>query len=248
MNAPVVFISYSHDSQAHKSWVMSLATRLRGDGIDVIFDLWELGPGHDLPHFMETSISKSSRILMICTDNYVQKANLGAGGVGYEKMIVTGDLLSKIDNNIVIPVLRGTKETPTFLKSKLYIDLSSLKDFEIEYEKLLRELLGSPLFVKPPLGTAPNFSEAKAPTPTLRDPVDQLLIAAEKIYDRSDNNGYLEIAALHRVMGSSKLFFDYALDLAKQREMIHFSGDKEFIKILPAGRSEMLKLTFDKST
>ena len=36
---PRVFISYSHDSEEHRNWVLDLATRLREDEIDVI-----LGP------------------------------------------------------------------------------------------------------------------------------------------------------------------------------------------------------------
>ena len=30
---PKVFISYSHDSEEHKSWVLQLATRLRSNGV-----------------------------------------------------------------------------------------------------------------------------------------------------------------------------------------------------------------------
>ncbi|WP_370457663.1 SEFIR domain-containing protein [Rufibacter sp. XAAS-G3-1] len=33
-----VFISYSHDSNNHKDWVLQLATRLRLNGVDVILD------------------------------------------------------------------------------------------------------------------------------------------------------------------------------------------------------------------
>jgi hypothetical protein len=94
MSHPEVFISYSHDSQDHKLWVLNLATRLRTNGVDAILDQWDLGPGGDLPHFMEQSISRSSRVLMVCTERYVEKANAGTGGVGYEKMIVTSDLVA----------------------------------------------------------------------------------------------------------------------------------------------------------
>ena len=96
MAAPKVFVSYSHDSPDHKQWVLDLATRLRTCGVDAILDQWDLGPGGDLPHFMEQSIANSVRILMICTERYVQKANAGTGGVGYEKMIVTADLMRQI--------------------------------------------------------------------------------------------------------------------------------------------------------
>jgi hypothetical protein len=242
MSAPSVFISYSHDSQAHKLWVMSLATRLRKDGVDAIFDQWELGPGADLPLFMEKAIAKSSRVIMVCTANYIEKANLGSGGVGYEKMIVTADLLKDSGSNLVIPILKDTKLTPNFLGSKYYIDFTDPSEFEIGYDQLLRELLGSPLFVKPPLGSVLNFSESTTPKPNLLDPVSQLLIAASSIYERSDKLGYLEATTLQRVMGTSKLYFDYALDLANQLDLIHFSGSKEHIKILPSGRAEMIKL------
>ena len=76
---PKAFVSYSHDSQEHKKWVLDFATRLRNSGVDAILDQWELQPGDDLPHFMEKYLRTSDRVLMICTDQYVEKANTGAG-------------------------------------------------------------------------------------------------------------------------------------------------------------------------
>ena len=38
---PKVFISYSHDSDAHKQWVIDLGTRLRRHGVDVVLDHWD---------------------------------------------------------------------------------------------------------------------------------------------------------------------------------------------------------------
>ncbi len=98
---------------------MDFAIRLRNSGIDAILDQWELQPGDDLTHFMEQNLAAADRVLMICTDKYVEKANSGVGGVGYEKMIVTSDLLKSIDSNKVIPIIRqaGTRSVPTFLKT-----------------------------------------------------------------------------------------------------------------------------------
>lgn len=116
MTTPKVFVSYSHDSQEHKKWVLDLATRLRNNGVDAILDQWDLKPGGDLTHFMERSLSSADRVLMICTEKYVEKANSGAGGVGYEKMIVTADLLKAIDSEKIIPLIRqsGSRDVPTF--------------------------------------------------------------------------------------------------------------------------------------
>jgi hypothetical protein len=41
---PQVFISYSHDSDEHKNWIIQLATRLRSNGVDVILDVWNTNP------------------------------------------------------------------------------------------------------------------------------------------------------------------------------------------------------------
>ncbi|EGQ8410695.1 TIR domain-containing protein [Vibrio cholerae] len=157
MTVPKVFVSYSHDTQEHKKWVLDLATRLRNSGIDAVIDQWELGPGDDLPHFMETNLATADRVLMICTERYVEKANSGSGGVGYEKMIITSELLSKIDSNKVIPVIKqdASNDVPTFLKSKLYIDFSKIEDYELSFDDLVRSIHGAPLFKKPEIGNNP---------------------------------------------------------------------------------------------
>ena len=124
MAIPKAFISYSHDSQDHKKWVLDLATRLRNNGIDAILDQWDLKPGDDLPRFMEQGLIAADCVLMICTDKYVEKANAGAGGVGYEKMIVTADLLKTIDSNKVIPLIRQVGATtfrPSFVQNYFWI-------------------------------------------------------------------------------------------------------------------------------
>ncbi len=103
---PKVCISYSHDSAEHKKWVLAFATTIRDRGADAILDLWDLRPGDDLPHFMETSLTQAEYTLMICTGKYVEKTNKGTGGVGYEKMIITASMLSRIDKKKVIPIIR----------------------------------------------------------------------------------------------------------------------------------------------
>lgn len=157
MQIPKAFISYSHDSQDHKKWALELATRLRNNGIDAILDQFELQPGADLPHFMETHLASANKIIMVCTNKYVEKANSGQGGVGYEKMIITSTLMKNIDEHKIIPIIRqhGTSEVPTFLRSKLYINFSKQDDFEFSYDELVRSIHNSPLFEKPAIGNNP---------------------------------------------------------------------------------------------
>jgi len=157
MSIPKVFVSYTHETQEHKKWVLDLATRLRNSGVDAIIDQWELKPGDDLPHFMETHLASADYVIMVCTNKYVEKANSGIGGVGYEKMIITADLLSNIDSNKVIPIIKqdGTHNVPTFLKSKLFIDFSLSSEYEYSFDELLRTFLKAPLFKKPEIGNNP---------------------------------------------------------------------------------------------
>ena len=149
MSIPKVFISYSHDSIEHKKWVLDIATQLRSSGVDAVIDQWDLRPGDDLAHFMETQVASADKVLMICTEKYVEKANAGVGGVGYEKMIVTAGLLARIDSNKVIPIIRQAvgNRLPTFLQTKLYLDFSHHDQFEFSFDELIRTLHNAPLFV-----------------------------------------------------------------------------------------------------
>lgn len=45
---PKVFISYSWTSKAYEERVLKLVERLMNDGVDVIFDRWDLRPGQDM--------------------------------------------------------------------------------------------------------------------------------------------------------------------------------------------------------
>jgi hypothetical protein len=243
LSSPIVFVSYSHDSQEHKRWVLELAIRLRQSGIDAILDQWDIGPGGDLPHFMEQSIARSVRVLMICTERYVEKANAGLGGVGYEKMIVTADLLKQIGSNRIIPIVRqgGSIHLPTFLSSKLYIDLSTDDRFETGMDQLLRELLNAPLFAKPPLGSDPLLS-AQAPEPSNPSPVTQFMQAVATVYDKSSDAGALRSEWIRSAMNSSKLFYDHARDQAISLGYIETGPDKQIIWIQDAGRSFLVRL------
>jgi hypothetical protein len=100
---PRVFFSYSHDSEVHKDWMLTLATRLVATGVDVVLDQWDLTLGSDLPRFMETGLTTADRVVAICTEPYVDKANGGKGGVGYEKMILTAQLMQNVATDRIIP-------------------------------------------------------------------------------------------------------------------------------------------------
>jgi uncharacterized protein YegP (UPF0339 family) len=162
---PKCFISYSHDNEAHKEWVLNLATRLIKNGVDVILDQWDLRLGGDLPSFMEGGLTDVDRVICICSEAYVSKANAGSGGVGYEKMILTSELMHNINSEKIIPLIKknsASKATPVFLQTKLYIDFRSETEYENSYSALIKEIHGESIKARPALGNNP-FEKTDSP-------------------------------------------------------------------------------------
>lgn len=159
--APKVFVSYSHDDQEHKDWILTLSTRLVANGVNVILDQWDLKLGSDLPRFMESGLTEADRVLAVCTSPYVTKANEGKGGVGYEKMILTAQLMRDITADKIIPVIRRNTSAvvlPTFLGSRVYVDFRDEGQYEGKYAELIREIHGVKMKPRPPWGRIPSPS------------------------------------------------------------------------------------------
>lgn len=225
MSVPRVFVSYSHDNMMHKKWVLDLATRLRNSGVDASLDQWDLRPGDDLPVFMESHLRAADRVIMVCTDTYVQKANSGRGGVGYEKMIVTSELMRDIDKSKVIPIIRqvGTSDVPTFLMSKLYIDFSRDDQMEFSFDELVRTIHGSPLFEKPPVGNNP-FQPLSEVSPDRRgDPIKMLMQLV--VDDFEAGEAYTLYHGLNTRVGISRIYLDAVISKAIKQGLISTDGD-----------------------
>jgi len=160
---PIVFFSYSWDSDEHRFWVLKLASELIKNGIDVMIDEWDLEKhNNDLHVFMETGIRNSDKVIMICTKNYMQKTNNRQGGVGVENTIITGEIYDKSKENKFIPIVREydtkiTDSLPSYLKTKFTIDFSKEGEFRSKFEELLRKILNVPKYKKPELGKLVNL-------------------------------------------------------------------------------------------
>ena len=161
MDKPTVFISYSHDSEQHKAWVLKLASDLRSHGVDAILDQWDLRIGSDIRFFMENGLSESKLVLCICSEAYVQRVNLGKRGSGYEGMIMTQQLLQDANINFIIPIVRNnetSEKVPRAFGSKLYIDFTDDNCYLSKYQELLERIYNEDVKKKPPLGESP-FSD-----------------------------------------------------------------------------------------
>jgi hypothetical protein len=180
-SCPRAFISYSWDSKEHKEWTLSLAARLRADGIDAVIDQTHLALGARNPEFMERSVRDSAHVLVVCTEIYKRRFDKREGGAGYEGHIITGEIVSEFGSNKFIPVLRDgdwNSALPTALSGTNGIDLTA--DSPREYEKLLKHLHG--VSAIPPVGQRPRWLDPLlSPSPAS---------ASAKPATESDQNSY----------------------------------------------------------
>src|SRR5947209_9399992 len=151
------FISYSHDSQAHKNRVFELSERLRSEGVDCHIDQYEMSPPEGWPKWMRNQIRWADYVLVVCTENYqsryegTESAGKGAGSK-WEGGIITQELYEAEGRNTkFIPVVFSPQDTryiPIELRSATF----HILDAEEGYEGLYRQLTGQPIALKGKLG------------------------------------------------------------------------------------------------
>lgn len=150
-------MSYSHDDDEHKDWVLQLAHRLRGNGVDVCLDRWGLALGGNLTHFMERTADHTYRVIAVISETYSRKCNDRKGGAGVEAQMLSARLYDDLDSDDVIPIIRNnpTAALPAFLSGRLYEDFRDAATQEAAYERLLREIHGIAVDAAPPIGPNP---------------------------------------------------------------------------------------------
>ena len=108
-----VFVSYSHDDEAHMNWVKQFVTDLRQKGgFRVLYDQ-DLEKGASLPRFMEQGIRESEKVLVIGTPKYKEKA-IASCGVSYEEAIMGTEYMQNIDSTKFYPILRRGSFSTSF--------------------------------------------------------------------------------------------------------------------------------------
>lgn len=162
---PRVFISYSSNDRHNASWVKALAEALRANGVDARLDVFHLKPGADLPQWMTNEVILADKVLIICDGFYMEKADFRKGGVGWETMIIQGDMLAQGDNKQkYIAIIREDnidKALPKYMKSKYAFNWG--RSDAIDPERL-KELVYC-IFdceIEPELGPVPDYVMSKA--------------------------------------------------------------------------------------
>lgn len=149
-----VFISYSWDSDDHRSWVSKLADSIEEiKEIHVTWDGYDLDALTDKNLFMEAGISDSDYVIVVATKRYKEKADKRAGGVGIETYLTTAahwDGLQKNNKTKVIVVLREPDAVPNYLKGHLYIDFSNDAEYQSSEAQLLKYFRHDSTTPRPP--------------------------------------------------------------------------------------------------
>ena len=158
------FMSYAWSSDAQEDWVLDLANRLVSDGVEVVFDKWDLKVGHDAHAFMEKMVTDPmvTKVMMICDRTYKEKADGRMGGVGKETTILTAEIYEKTEQNKYAALITERDEygkgyVPAYYGGRQYIDFTDPTQTETKYQELLRWLFDKPKHVRPKLGKAPAF-------------------------------------------------------------------------------------------
>src|SRR5205807_3379805 len=148
-------------------WVLKLATELEELGVHVILDKWDLREGADKYAFMAKMVTDPSvrKVVVICDRIYAEKADGRKGGVGTETQIISKELYEQVDptdqKQKFVAVITEKDESgkayvPTFLKSRIYIDMSDSSLRSESFERLLRWIFDKPLYKRPDRGKAPS--------------------------------------------------------------------------------------------
>jgi hypothetical protein len=156
MGSQKVFISFSHGTPDDE-WTTAFVKKLISDGIDVTYDERDLPLGADTVSFM-SRIQAASRVLIMCTEKYVDKIENPQGGVGFENSLIAGELMDDLATHKFIPVIcpsNRSRRRPGYLRTRRYVNFSVPAQQQAQYEILLRDLRG--------LSGSPSF--AKAPEP-----------------------------------------------------------------------------------
>ena len=136
---PRVFLSYSWENGNTAAWVEKLATDLVKNGIDLIFDKWNLSLDCSISSFIEKSISISDKVICIFTQSYQEKLEGKKGWLGLEYSIIISQFLRNKENALqkFIPVWRSGNLNVSSLAEIIYIDMRD----DAQYETSLKELI-----------------------------------------------------------------------------------------------------------
>jgi|APTNR8051073442_1049403.scaffolds.fasta_scaffold07120_2 hypothetical protein len=144
-----VFISHTSNSESAVEWVKALALYLIEQGVQARLDKVHLRRGMDLPQWMCNELALAQKVVVVCDEIYKQKADGRMGGVGWETMIIQGDLAGLPPDStkyqVIVRAADITKGLPMYLRTKYAFHAPSADEKQSFRKELLIELLDLPI-------------------------------------------------------------------------------------------------------
>jgi hypothetical protein len=144
-----VFISHTSKAEEAVEWVKALALYLIDQGIQARLDRFHLRRGMDLQQWMCNELSMARKVIVVCDEAYKQKADGRLGGVGWETMIIQGDIASLPPDStkyqVVVRASDLEKGLPLYLRTRYAFHASDKTQDRVFKEELVKELLDLPL-------------------------------------------------------------------------------------------------------
>ncbi|RWA70018.1 TIR domain-containing protein [Mesorhizobium sp.] len=143
------FISHTSSDETAAEWVKQLALFLMDNGIQARLDRFHLRRGMDLPQWMCNELALANKVIVVCDKAYKQKAEGRIGGVGWETMIIQGDMASLPPDSTKYQVIVREEDLsaglPAYLRAKYAFHARPSASPLVVQEELLKELLDLPL-------------------------------------------------------------------------------------------------------
>lgn len=151
-NSTRVFISHTSTTDEAVEWVKNLALFLIDNGIQARLDRFHLRRGMDLPQWMCNELSLAQKVVVVCDETYKLKADGRLGGVGWETMIIQGDVANLPPDSTKYQVIVRTENIqdglPLYLKTKYAFHARPSDKMNSFQDELLRELFDLPIDIR----------------------------------------------------------------------------------------------------
>jgi hypothetical protein len=241
-HTPRVFVSYSHDSEAHRENVAGFTQELLRQGIDAQIDQFvESAPPLSWPAWMADQIEDADFVLLVITETYVRRfrgrETPGRGlGVRWEGAIITSELYYDVHDRVkFIPVVVSPTNArlipaPLSLTTRYLIGTPGNRDLA----PLLRHLRGEPALIPEPLGAASVTRIDSRPA----DAVDPS-VAVSQALERAQSDRESAKEDLRRLVGdltgAASAQAAYALGRLEQEDDLYTAAITAYQRVLDFG-------------
>jgi hypothetical protein len=144
-----VFISHTSQAAIDIEWVEALALYLLERGVQVRLDRFHLRRGMDFAQWMCNELAMAQKVIVICDEVYKRKADGRLGGVGWETMLIQGDIANLPSDSTKYQVIVRTENLdhglPQYLKTRYAFHAPASYRASLLHSELLRELLDLPI-------------------------------------------------------------------------------------------------------